>query len=95
MQSGSMIKEVRAMKSRQNRFPIFAKAFPAASLLARKNSLLASLGSVVPALIDPPGLGAPVEDWVAYRAGLDDLEARLCVDHPDLDWWPALQKIKR
>jgi len=51
--------------------------------------------SVVPTLIDPPGLGAPVEDWVAYRVGLDDLEARLCVDHPDRDWWPARQKIKR
>ena len=40
-QAARLAKEVRAMKSRPNRFPVFAKAFLAASLLARKNSLLA------------------------------------------------------
>jgi hypothetical protein len=39
----------------------------------------------VPALIKPPDPFA-LQEWQSYRAGLDVLEARLRVSHPDLDW---------
>ena len=34
---------------------------------------------VVPAFIDPPGLSAPLEEWLEYRAGLDT------IDHPGIE----------
>jgi hypothetical protein len=48
----------------------------------------------VPALIEPPDPSAPLEEWQAYRAGPDALEARLLVSHPDLDWLDGLRAFK-
>jgi hypothetical protein len=48
----------------------------------------------VPALIEPPDPLAPLEEWQSYRAGLDALEARLLVSHPDLDWLDGLRAFK-
>ena len=48
----------------------------------------------VPALIVPPDPSAPPEEWQSYRAGLDALEARLLVTHPDLDWLDGLRAFK-
>jgi hypothetical protein len=43
------------------------------------------------ALIEPL---APLEEWRSYRAGLDALEARLLVSHPDLDWLDGMRAFK-
>jgi hypothetical protein len=48
----------------------------------------------VPALIEPPGPLAPLEEWQSYSAGLNALEARLRVSHPDLDWLDGMQAFK-
>ena len=48
----------------------------------------------VPALIEPPDPLAPLEEWQSYRAGLDALEARLLVSHPDLDWLDGIRAFK-
>ena len=48
----------------------------------------------VPALIVPPDPLAPLEEWQAYRADLDALEARLLVSHPDLDWLDGIRAFK-
>ena len=50
--------------------------------------------SWVPALIVPPDPLVPLEEWQAYRSGLDTLEARLRVSHPDLDWLDGLRAFK-
>jgi hypothetical protein len=36
----------------------------------------------------------PVGRWQSYRAGLDALEARLLVNHPDLDWLDGMRAFK-
>ena len=51
-------------------------------------------GTVGPARIEPPDPLAPLEEWQSYRAGLDALEARLLVSHPDLDWLDGLRAFK-
>ena len=43
------------------------------------------------ALIEPL---APLEEWRSYRAGLDALEDRLLVSHPDLDWLDGMRAFK-
>jgi hypothetical protein len=48
----------------------------------------------VPALIVPPEPSASLEEWQSYRAGLDALEARLLVSHPDLSWLDGLRSFK-
>ena len=48
----------------------------------------------VPALIVPPDPQASLEEWQSYRAGLDALEARLLVSHPDLDWLDGMRAFK-
>jgi hypothetical protein len=48
----------------------------------------------VPALIEPPDHLAPLEDWQSFRVGLDALEARLLVSHPDLDWLDGMRAFK-
>ena len=48
----------------------------------------------VPARIEPPDPLAPLEEWQSYRAGLDALEARLLVSHPDLDWLDGMRAFK-
>ena len=48
----------------------------------------------VPARIEPPGPLAPLEEWQSYRAGLDALEARLRISHPDSDWLDGMQAFK-
>jgi hypothetical protein len=48
----------------------------------------------VPALIVPPDPLALLEEWKSYRAGLDVLEARLLVSHPDLHWLDGLRAFK-
>ena len=48
----------------------------------------------VPALIEPPDPLAPLEEWQSYRAGLDALEDRLLVSHPDLDWLDGMRAFK-
>ena len=48
----------------------------------------------VPALIVPPEPSASLEEWQSYRAGLDELEARLLVSHPDLSWLDGLRSFK-
>jgi hypothetical protein len=48
----------------------------------------------VPALIAPPDPSAPLEEWQSYRADLDELEARLLVSHPDLDWLDGMRAFK-
>jgi len=48
----------------------------------------------VPALIEPPDPLAPLEEWQSYRAGLDALDARLLVSHPDLDWLDGMRAFK-
>ncbi len=48
----------------------------------------------VPALIVPPEPSGSLEEWQSYRAGLDELEARLLVSHPDLSWLDGLRSFK-
>jgi len=48
----------------------------------------------VPTLIVPPEPSAPLREWQSYRAGLDALDARLCVSHPDLDWLDGIRAFK-
>jgi hypothetical protein len=35
-----------------------------------------------------------LEEWLSYRAGLDALEARLLVSHPDLDCLDGIRAFK-
>ena len=35
-----------------------------------------------PVFIDPPGPLAPIEDWIEYRRGLDQLKSELRVGTP-------------
>ena len=51
----------------------------------------------IPAFIDPPpplmpGVDDPglLGEWIAFRDDMDDLEASLNVNHPDLDWSEAI-----
>ena len=52
------------------------------------------------AFIDPPPPHArrrrsrPVGEWIAFRDDMDDLEASLNVNRPDLDWSEAIQPFK-
>jgi hypothetical protein len=48
----------------------------------------------VPALIEPPDPLAPLEEWQSYRSGLDALEDRLLVSHPNLDWLDGMRAFK-
>ena len=48
----------------------------------------------VPARIEPPDPLAPLEEWQSYRGELDVLEARLFVNHPDLDWLDGMRAFK-
>ena len=48
----------------------------------------------VPALIVPPEPSASLEEWQSYRAGLDALEARLLISHPDMDWLDGLRAFR-
>jgi hypothetical protein len=48
----------------------------------------------VPARIEPPDPSAPLQEWKAYRADLDVLEAQLLVSHPDLDWLDGMRAFK-
>ena len=48
----------------------------------------------VPAMVEPPDPLASLEEWQSYRAGLNALEARLLVSHPDLDWLDGLRAFK-
>ena len=54
----------------------------------------------IPAFIDPPPPPMPgVDDpgllgECAFRDDMDDLEASLNVNHPDLDWSEAIQPFK-
>jgi len=48
----------------------------------------------VPALNVPPDPQASLEEWKSYRDGLDALEARLLVSHPDLSWLDGLRSFK-
>jgi hypothetical protein len=48
----------------------------------------------VPALIVPPDPQASLEEWKSYRDGLDELEARLLVSHPDLSWLDGLRSFR-
>jgi hypothetical protein len=36
----------------------------------------------------------PVGEWIAFRDDMDDLEASLNVNRPDLDWSEAIQPFK-
>ena len=48
----------------------------------------------VPASIEPPDPLASLEEWQSYRAGLDALEVRLLVSHPDQDWLEGMRAFK-
>ena len=37
---------------------------------------------------------ASLEEWQSYRAGLDALEARLLISHPDMDWLDGLRAFR-
>ena len=55
----------------------------------------------VPAFIDPPPVPPPGMDdpallgeWIAFRDDMDELEASLSIDHPELDWTDAMRPFK-
>ena len=48
----------------------------------------------LPALVDPPGPLAPIEDRIEHRHELDRLESELRVSDPDLNWLDELQEFK-
>jgi hypothetical protein len=50
--------------------------------------------SWVPAMVEPPDPLASLEEWQSYRAGLNALQARLLVSHPDLDWLDGMRAFK-
>ena len=55
----------------------------------------------IPAFIDPPPPPMPEIDdpallgeWIAFRDDMDELEASLSIDHPELDWTDAMRPFK-
>ena len=55
----------------------------------------------VPAFIDPPPVPLPgiddpalLGEWIAFRDDMDELEASLSIDHPELDWTDAMRPFK-